>query len=88
MNTPLESPYDIISKQRTITSFSYIQGNRRYFIFCLFESATVLILFLDENENCIRTVQYVVEGDEYAEWSDDDQYIVDLIVEKIPELLK
>lgn len=82
MNTPLDSPYDIISKQ-TITSFTY-----RVTELTLFHSATVLILFLDENENCIRTVQYVVEGDEYAEWSDDDQYIVDLIVEKIPDLLK
>ena len=82
MNTPLEPPYDIISKQ-TITSFTY-----RITDVILFESATVLILFLDENENCIRTVQYVVKGDEYAEWSDDDQYIVDLIVEKIPDLLK
>jgi hypothetical protein len=82
MIIPLDSPYDIISKQ-TITSFTY-----RVTDIILFESATVLILFLDENENCIRTVQYVVEGEEYAEWSDDDQYIVDLIVEKIPDLLK
>jgi len=82
MIIPLDSPYDIISKQ-TITSFTY-----RVTELTLFQSATVLILFLDENENCIRTVQYVVEGDEYADWSDDDQYIVDLIVEKIPDLLK
>ena len=82
MIIPLDSPYDIISKQ-TITSFTY-----RVTDIILFESATVLILFLDENENCIRTVQYVVEGEEYAEWSDDDQYVVDLIVEKIPDLLK
>ena len=81
MNIPLDLPYDIISKQ-TIT-FTY-----RVTDVILFESATVLILFLDKNENCIRTVQYVVEGDEYADWSDDDQYIVDLIVEKIPDLLK
>ena len=82
MNTPLESPFEIVSKQ-TITSFTY-----RVTELTLFHSATVLILFLDENENCVRTIQYVVEGDEYAEWSDDDQYIVDLIVEKIPDLLK
>jgi len=82
MIIPLDSPYDIISKQ-TITSFTY-----RVTDVILFESATVLILFLDENENCVRTIQYVVEGEEYAEWSDDDQYIVDLIVEKIPDLLK
>jgi len=82
MVIPLDPPYDIISKQ-TITSFTY-----RVTDVILFESATVLILFLDENENCVRTIQYVVEGEEYAEWSDDDQYIVDLIVEKIPDLLK
>jgi len=82
MIIPLDSPYDIISKQ-TITSFTY-----RVTDVILFESATVLILFLDENENCVRTIQYVVEGEEYAEWSDDDQYIVDLIVEKIADLLK
>ena len=82
MIIPLHSPYDIISKQ-TITSFTY-----RVTDVILFESATVLILFLDENENCIRTVQYVVEGEEYAEWSDDDQYIVNLIISKIPDLLK
>jgi hypothetical protein len=82
MIIPLDSPYDIISKQ-TITSFTY-----RVTDIILFESATVLILFLDENENCIRTVQYVVEGEEYAEWSDDDEYILDLIVKKIPDLLK
>ena len=82
MNTPFESPFEIVSKQ-TITSFTY-----RVTELTLFHSATVLILFLDENENCIRTVQYVVKGDEYAEWSDDDQYIVDLIVEKISDLLK
>jgi hypothetical protein len=82
MNTPLESPYDIISKQ-TITSFTY-----RVTELTLFHSATILILFLDENENCVRTIQYVVKDDEYADWGNDDQYILDLIISKIPDLLK
>jgi len=82
MNIPLDPPYDIISKQ-TITSFTY-----RVTELVLFQSATVLILFLDENENCIRTVQYFVKDDEYTDWGDDDQYILDLIVSKIPDLIK
>jgi hypothetical protein len=43
MNTPLESPFEIVSKQ-TITSFTY-----RVTDIILFVSATVLILFLDES---------------------------------------
>jgi len=82
MNIPLETTCEIISKQ-TITSFNY-----RVTDIILFKSATIFITFCDENNFCFKGVQYVVEGEEYANWKDDDQYIIDLITSKIPDLIK
>ena len=82
MNIPLETTCEIISKQ-TITSFNY-----RVTDIILFKSATIQIAFHDENDFCIKVTQYIVEGEEYANWKDDDQYIIDLITSKIPDLIK
>lgn len=55
------------------------------------ESATFFVYFYNTTEitslfnesNIIKTQVVVIEGDEYKNWKDDDQYIIDLICNKL-----
>ena len=65
----------------------YLVGNRitiRPIEIKLFESIRVLVqIFNDSTNDLIDTKIYVISGDEYTSWSNDDQYIVNLIKEKL-----
>jgi len=67
----------------------YLVGNRitiRPIEIKLFESIRVLVqIFNDSTNDLIDTKIYVISGDEYTSWSNDDQYIVNLIKEKLSQ---
>ena len=67
----------------------YLVGNRitiRPIEIKLFESIRVLVqIYNDSTNDLIDTKIYVISGDEYTSWANDDQYIVNLIKEKLQE---
>ena len=51
----------------------------------LFESVRVAVYLFNENDLLIESKQYLIEGDEYNAWSNDDKYIINLIKQKIQQ---
>jgi hypothetical protein len=49
----------------------------------LFKSIRIAVYLYNENDMVIESRQYIIEGDEYNAWSNDDQYIIKLLKEKI-----
>jgi len=49
----------------------------------LFKSIRIAVYLYNENDMLIESRQYLIEGDEYNAWSNDDQYIIKLLKEKI-----
>jgi hypothetical protein len=48
----------------------------------LFKSIHINALLLQDN-NLVESKFFTITGDEYANWSNDDQYIVDLVMSKL-----
>jgi len=82
MNKVLPEPVEL-TKTYNIVSFNYLVIE-----FTLFTSANILLSFLDENNISQKQTEYLIIRDEYDAWGGDDEYILDLIISKIPELLK
>jgi len=82
MNKVLLEPVEL-TKTYNIVSFNYLVIE-----FTLFTSANILLSFLDENNISQKQTEYLIIGDEYDAWGGDDEYILDLIISKIPDLLK
>ena len=78
----LEKPIEI-KKTFNIASFNY-----SIIDVTLFQSATIILRFFDEFGIVQKHTEYKIIGQEYDNWKDDDQYIIDLIISKIPELIK
>lgn len=51
----------------------------------LFKSVRIAVYLFNENDLLIETKQYLIEGDEYNAWSNDDKYIINLIKQKIQQ---
>ena len=51
----------------------------------LFESIRIAVYLYNENDILFDAKQYIIQGDEYNAWSDDDKYIINLIKQKIQE---
>jgi hypothetical protein len=49
----------------------------------LFKSIRIAVYLYNENDMLIESRQYLIEGDEYNAWSQDDQYIIKLLKEKL-----
>ena len=49
----------------------------------LFKSIRIAVYLFNENDMLIESRQYLIEGAEYEAWSQDDQYIIKLLKEKI-----
>ena len=45
--------------------------------------ATIIVHLLDANGNLLDNKFVKIEGEEYANWSSDDNYIVDLVLTKL-----
>jgi len=48
----------------------------------LFESIRIAVYLLNENDMLIEATQFVIEGEEYNAWQ-NDEYIIKLLKEKI-----
>ena len=51
----------------------------------LFKSIRIAVYLFNENDLLIECRQYIIEGVEYENWSNDDKYIINLIKQKIQE---
>ena len=51
----------------------------------LFKSVRVAVYLFNENDLLIESRQFIIEGAEYENWSNDDKYILNLIKQKIQE---
>ena len=49
----------------------------------LFKSIRMAVYLYNENDLFIESRQYVIERDEYNAWSNDDNYIIKLLKDKI-----
>jgi hypothetical protein len=49
----------------------------------IFESVRVAVYLLDSNDAVIDTTQFTIDGPEYNDWSNDDNYILKIIKQKI-----
>ena len=49
----------------------------------LFKSVTVLATLCDDKDYIIDNKQIVIDGDDYANWSNDDSYLIDLVLLKL-----
>jgi hypothetical protein len=49
----------------------------------LTESVRVAVYLFNENDLLVDTKQYLIFGNEYASWGSDDNYIINLIKQKI-----
>ena len=48
----------------------------------LFKSVTVIASLFDNN-TLVDNKVFKIEGDEYTNWSNDDQYLIDLVLTKL-----
>lgn len=53
--------------------------------FNLFESVRVAVYLLNEFDTVMDSTQFVISGDDYAQWGNDDTYLVKLLKKKIQE---
>ena len=49
----------------------------------LFTNVSVMVSLFDINENIIDNKYFVIEGEEYTNWASDDNYLVELVLNKL-----
>lgn len=76
---PTPIPY---TNTYNIVSYNYSFNN-----LILFKSVNVNLLLMDASGNIQKMVNYLIQGEEYTNWNSDDNYIINLLNGKIPELL-
>ena len=72
--------YPPIKKTINICKFTYSILELK-----LFESVRVLVYLIDDTDIIRESRYYDISGPEYKAWSQDDQYIVNLIKQKIQQ---
>lgn len=77
---PFEPSIDVV-KNIKVVSYSYTINN-----ILLFKSADINICLYDEQDLVYTHIGYRVEGEEYAGWANDDNYILELIKLKIASI--
>jgi len=73
-----QNVYPNIKRIVTICKFKYLILELK-----LFESIRVAVYLYNENDLLIESRQYLIQGDEYNSWGNDDKYLVNLIKQKI-----
>ena len=63
------------------TSIKYLKIEISQLI--LFESCSFNVYLYDEDKNIIEMKFFKIEGDEYKLWKNEDDYIINLIKEKV-----
>lgn len=49
----------------------------------LFKSVTVVVSLCDDKDYVIDNKQIIIEGEEYNNWSNDDNYLINLVLVKL-----
>lgn len=49
----------------------------------LFKCVRIMVMLYDINEKLIDNRMFMLDGDEYKAWSDDDNYIIRYVKEKL-----
>jgi hypothetical protein len=70
-------PYDQTTI-KTVTRFRVDVNN-----IILFSSANLGVVLFDENNICVNSFPLIISGDEYANWGGNDEYIGQLIADKL-----
>lgn len=55
----------------------------RFFNIDLFKSVTVVATLCDDKDYIIDNKHITIDGEEYANWSNDDSYLIDLVLVKL-----
>lgn len=74
-NIPL---YPNLKKTLTICKFTY-----QILEIKLSESVRVAVYLFTENDLLVESKQYLITGQEYAQWGAEDLYLINLIKQKI-----
>jgi hypothetical protein len=80
MNQEEYPVYPPIKKTLTICKFTY-----NILEIKLFESVRIAVYLYNENNMLIDAKQYIIKDDQYKAWTNDDQYILNLIKQKIQD---
>jgi len=62
------------------------QYNVSLYNFTLNTSVTISVNILDENNRVINSLNFMLEGEDYQNWGNDDAYIKTFVETKINEL--
>ncbi len=79
-NDEYHNIYPNIKKTFNIVKFKY-----HIIEIKLFQSVRIAVYLYKENDMLIDAKGYIIEGEEYNAWSNDDKYILNLIKQKIQE---
>jgi hypothetical protein len=80
-NVPIEP--SVITEVKTITDFKLSTQD-----LVLFTSVTFRVELLNNAGNLIDLKYVVISGDDYKNWNNDDQYIINKVAEKLGFILK
>jgi hypothetical protein len=67
-----------ITETKTVKSFKLQVSGLE-----LFQSVSVTAILFDETKNYAGVRNFVIAGDEYLAWNNNDQYLVDLVAAKL-----
>lgn len=51
----------------------------------LFKFIRIAVYLYNENDLLLEAKQYIIEGTQYQNWSQDDKYIINILKQKIQE---
>lgn len=81
MNEDYQPIYPNLKRITNIVKFRYTILDIQ-----LFTSIRVAVYLYNERDSLIEATQFVIQGQEYSNWGQDDKYIVNLIKQKIQEM--
>ena len=70
--------YPNIKRYTTICKFTYTILELK-----LFQSVRIAVYLYNEHDVLVDSTQFLIENEEYSNWGSNDQYIVNLIKQKI-----
>ena len=70
--------YPPIKHEQTINKFT-VELER----VVLFQFASILVILYDDDEKQVDFKRFLLEGDDYAAWSNDDKYIINYVKAKL-----
>jgi len=80
MNTPeidvVPSPF--VQPAETVTKFSYTVHN-----FIAFTSISISVMLFSSSGKLLDVQNIVMQGDDYAQWGNDDNYLIQFIASSV-----